>query len=179
MLTALLMIACLLLRLLPLPPNFALVGAMAIIAGRTLPLGLAAFLTLLLMLGSDALLALQRDYPWWSPDTHWVYLAFFLQIVLGRLSRHRRYGALSSAVLGSVIFFIISNYGVWVAMEMYPKTLLGLEQCFLAAIPFYPATLLSNVVGVVMLNHVYRFFASRNSSRPPWVFVPGSELSPV
>src|SRR5258708_5038647 len=43
---------------------------------------------------------------------------------------------LSAALAGSVSFFLISNFGVWAAYNMYPKTFAGLMTCYGAGLPF-------------------------------------------
>jgi uncharacterized protein DUF6580 len=42
-----------------------------------------------------------------------------------------------AALSGSISFFLISNFGVWLATNMYPRTLEGLTTCYAAAIPFF------------------------------------------
>jgi hypothetical protein len=42
-----------------------------------------------------------------------------------------------SAVAGSVSFFVVSNFAVWAAWSMYPKTMAGLATCYTAALPFF------------------------------------------
>ena len=49
-------------------------------------------------------------------------------------------------LLGSVIFFILSNFGVWILSEMYEKNLNGLINCYLLAVPFFINTLLSTII---------------------------------
>jgi hypothetical protein len=44
---------------------------------------------------------------------------------------------LGSAVAGSVSFFLVSNFAVWAAWDMYPRTVAGLMTCFGAGIPFF------------------------------------------
>lgn len=44
---------------------------------------------------------------------------------------------LSSSLLAAVSFFVVSNFAVWAEWGMYPKTLGGLGQCYVAAIPFF------------------------------------------
>jgi hypothetical protein len=50
-----------------------------------------------------------------------------------------------SSLVSSVLFYLISNFGVWVATALYPKTLDGLLSCYWAAIPFFRTTLLSTL----------------------------------
>ena len=48
------------------------------------------------------------------------------------------------SVAGSLVFFLLSNFGVWLdqlliapGLRMYPMNLTGLGQCYLMALPFY------------------------------------------
>src|SRR4029078_6310614 len=101
------MIFCFVLRVIPHPPNFAPVGAAAILAGRTLKPGLAMTLIALAMFVGDALLACWHGYPVISRATPFSYSAFFLQALLGRLWRGKNGGALSAAAIGAVVFFLL------------------------------------------------------------------------
>jgi hypothetical protein len=42
-----------------------------------------------------------------------------------------------ASIGGSVVFFIVSNFGVWLTGTMYPMTFEGLLACFSAAVPFF------------------------------------------
>ena len=48
--------------------------------------------------------------------------------------------------LGSVIFFLISNFGVWILSGMYEKNLNGLAYCYFLALPFFVNTVLSTII---------------------------------
>jgi hypothetical protein len=51
------------------------------------------------------------------------------------------------SILGaSVIFFIVSNFGVWFSGTMYPKDLSGLAACYIAGLPFFQNTILGDLV---------------------------------
>ena len=47
---------------------------------------------------------------------------------------------------GSLIFFIISNFGVWLVTGLYEKNINGLITCYILAIPFFKNTLISTIV---------------------------------
>ena len=51
----------------------------------------------------------------------------------------------ASSLLAGVAFFLVSNFGVWLSGTMYPLSLDGLLSCYIAAIPFFRATLASNI----------------------------------
>ncbi len=129
-------------RLLPHPPNFTPIGAMALVAGATFPDRRMAFLLpLLAMILSDWFLG-------FSVVTPFVYASLMLGTCAGFWIRSKRslarvfYGALAS----SVFFFIITNFGVWLLFDYYPKTNAGLALCYMAAIPFFQNTVAGDLV---------------------------------
>jgi hypothetical protein len=79
------------------------------------------------------------------PTWVWYAAAMFLgQILLSTRTTFVRVAA--ATLLGPTSFFLISNYAVWVSSTMYPRTLAGLETCFVAAIPFYRNDLVSTAI---------------------------------
>lgn len=55
-------------------------------------------------------------------------------------------------VVASTFFFIWTNFGTWLAWNMYPHTWSGLVQCYVMAIPFFKANLLGNLVIVPVVS---------------------------
>ena len=126
------------LRLVPHPPNFTPIGAMALFSGAYLGRrGLLAFVAPLgAMLLSDAVLGFYSGM--------WVtYLAVALIVLVGRfaLSQVSVLRVAGAAVASSVLFFLVSNFGTWALSGMYPHTSAGLSACYVAAIPFFQNTL--------------------------------------
>ena len=72
---------------------------------------------------------------------------------------------------GSLIFFIISNFGVWALGSpgvydiAYEKSLSGLIQCYILAIPFFGNTFLSTVIFSYPAIFIYRSLTTRSSAR--------------
>jgi hypothetical protein len=66
-----------------------------------------------------------------------------------------------ACVAGPTAFYLISNFGVWLAWHTYPPTWAGLVQCYLAAIPFYGYSLGSTFLFATVLFGVYEFYAKR------------------
>ena len=64
-------------------------------------------------------------------------------VLLGGTLRSKTTAArvVGASLAASVSFFVISNFAVWALGTMYPRTLAGLETCFVAAIPFFRHTL--------------------------------------
>ena len=125
------------LRLLPHPPNFTPIGAMALFGAAQLgrrPLAIAAPLGALLL--SDLVLGFYSGMLI-------QYLAVALIVLLG-WALLRRVTAMRvglAALASSVLFFAVTNFGVWLQSGMYPLDLAGLVACYVAAIPFFQNTL--------------------------------------
>ena len=56
-----------------------------------------------------------------------------------------------SAIGASIFFFAISNLGVWLLFDLYPKTFQGLISCYILAIPFFGNTLMSTVLFALII----------------------------
>jgi len=139
------------LRLIPHPANFAPIGAMALFAGAHLgDKRLAFILPLSAMLVSDMFIG-------FHPLMFAVYGGFACVIMLGFwLNKRLTITRLALATVGgSTIFFVISNFGVWLTEPAYPLTLQGITTCYLAAIPFFQNTVLGDAVFVSLLFGAY------------------------
>jgi hypothetical protein len=175
MLATLLIVFAFVLRLVPHPPNFAPLGASAVFAGRTLPGWMAALTVLVGHSLSNVALAYRDGHAIFSDQTPLVWLALCAQMWLGQRLRARRGGALLAAGLGSIVFFVASNFGVWLS-GMYGSTTGGLIACYVAAIPFYPATLGSDLLYTGLLCLAYQPLARRLETRGQrWVPVPTTQ----
>ena len=129
-------------RLLPHPFNFTPIGAIALFGGAQFSRKYLAFLVpLAAMLISDLLLGFH--------GTMWaVYLAFILTVAIGmgflrKITAGRVFG---SALVSSVLFFLITNFAVWYGSSgFYPQTLAGLGACYAAGLQFYQQTFFGNL----------------------------------
>jgi Family of unknown function (DUF6580) len=129
-------------RLLPHPPNFTPVAALALFGGASFSDKRTAFLVPLTALFlSDLWLGFYALTPL-------VYGCFAVSVCLGFWLRRGRGVAriAAAAVAGSVIFFIVTNLGVWAFDSLYPKTMAGITECYVAAIPFFRNTLAGDLV---------------------------------
>ena len=132
--------AAALMRLLPHPPNFTPVAAMALFGGAHFASRrMAVALPLLAMLLSDLVLGLHGTVLY-------VYASMALIAGLGMLLRRRPtvLGVAGAALTGSVLFFVVTNFGVWMQGVVYPLTLAGLGTAYLAAVPFFANTLVGD-----------------------------------
>ena len=135
-------------RLIPHPPNFTPVLAVAIFCGTLYARPSHALLIPLLgMAAGDLVLGLHGQI--WA-----VYLAIALCVGLGRwmLSFSGALAALAAGVSGSVLFFLLTNLAVWLQGDLYPLTAAGLLACYVAAIPFFHHTLIATLLfGLALL----------------------------
>ncbi len=135
-------------RLIPHPPNMASMTAVALFSGAYLTDKRLAFLVPLFALFiSDLILV--------GLYTHMeiVYGSFAFIVCVGLLLRRRRspWRIASAALASSILFFVITNFGVWAFEALYPKTVAGLFGCYVAAIPFFQNTLVGDALYTVIL----------------------------
>ena len=69
-------------------------------------------------------------------------------VIIGFISKFCKniYSRLIMSFISSLIFFIISNFGVWATGSFYEANLQGLIYCYIMAIPFFTNTLLSTIL---------------------------------
>ena len=139
-------------RLLPHPVNFAPIAAIALFSGATFERRWQAILVpFAAMFLSDCGLQVAHHYGLthsWGFHSGWwaVYGTYALTVGIGFLLRGRRRPILIAlaTVSSSVLFFVVSNFAVWADGTLYPLTREGLLQCYIAALPFFPNTLLGD-----------------------------------
>lgn len=135
------------LRLVPHPPNFTPIGAMALFSGAYIGRRPLAFLVpLAALFFSDLVLGFYHGVAT-------VYSATALIVLIGYFALNRvstlRVGL--AALASSVLFFTITNLGMWLFSGFYPTTIAGLETCFVAAIPFFQNTVAGDLFYAALL----------------------------
>ena len=139
------------LRLVPHPPNFSPIDAMALFSGAYLGRrGIAFVAPLAALFLSDLVLGFYHGVAT-------VYATVALIVVIGWwLSSKRtplRIGA--AAIMSSVTFFVVTNFGMWLFSGFYPVTYAGLVACYTAAIPFFQNTVAGDLFYSVLLFGVF------------------------
>ncbi len=131
----------LVLRLLPHAPNVAPIGAMALFGGAYLNKRYALVVPLVALFISDYFLGFHRTMPF-------VYGSFLLTGYIGLRLRNNKsaLNVLAASLISSLLFFIITNFGVWGVSGLYPKTLTGLAQAYYFAIPFFRNTIIGDLL---------------------------------
>lgn len=111
----------------------------------------AVMLPVLAMLISDVIIGLNSTSIFHSTMT-FVYVGFGLALVPAFLTQKQHSSAqtwlkrMSAIVAGSMIFYVISNFGVWLMDGMYPMTGEGFVQCYTMAIPFFKNQLVADLI---------------------------------
>jgi hypothetical protein len=140
-------LAAALARLVPHPPNVAPIAAIALLGGACFADRRLAFVVpLAAMFLSDLVLG-------FSAQTPIIYGCFAAIVAIGFLLRGRRalLPIAASSLTASLLFFVVTNFGVWLLYDGYPKTSAGLVECYVAALPFFRNTLIGDAAWVTVL----------------------------
>lgn len=129
-------------RVMPHPPNFTPIIAVGIMSGylfKNIYLSLTTVLVSMLL--ADAFIGFYEHM-------FFVYLSLLLiAFVFYKISKKINYKNLFIfSFFGSVFFFIISNFGLWILGNLYEKNMAGLIECYFMAIPFFKNTLISTLI---------------------------------
>jgi len=154
-------------RLIPHPPNFTPIIAVAIVSGyffKNINLSLLTLLAAMLL--SDLFIGLYENMIF-------VYASLLLiTFAFHKISKKINFKNLFIyGFAGSLIFFIVSNFGVWALGGLgvndlpYEKSLTGLVECYILAIPFFGNTFLSTIIFAYPAIFFYKSLTTGASSR--------------
>ena len=124
-------------RFIPHPPNFTSLLAIsfyvpALLGIRYIPIVLFSFILTDIFIGIHSTII----FTWGTVILIGLYSKYFKNTIFQRAA---------GAFIGAVIFFVISNFGVWLQGD-YDYTIVGLIECYILAIPFFHFTLLSTIL---------------------------------
>ena len=128
-------------RLLPHPPNATAVSAMALFAGAQIAdRRLAFFVPLAALFATDLVLGLHTGMLF-------VYACTAAMVLAGQAlgARPQVMKLAGVSLAGSVLFFAVTNFGVFLLDGLYDKSLAGLVECYVLAIPFFQNGLLGDL----------------------------------
>lgn len=149
-------------RFLPHPPNVTPVGAMALFGAAHFAKKWLAFLVPFLALWVSNLVfdniifaQYYEGFQWFGQP--WVMLGFALIVAFGfiNLKKVTTSKLIGSSVVASALFFLVSNFGAWMQMGMYPKTFEGLMAAYYAGLPFFFNTVAGDLFYVAVLFGAY------------------------
>ena len=128
-------------RFVPHPPNAVPIVAMALFAGAFFSNRIHAYLVpLVAMILSDLILGFHSTVLY-------VYASIMATVVIGSfLNQVTVFKVGMAAVIASIVFFLITNFGAWMHHNMYSQDLNGLLQAYVAGIPFLRNSLIANLI---------------------------------
>ena len=132
-------------RLLPHPPNFTPIMAMGLLGGVYFKnRQFAVIIPLLAMLASDLVIGFHGTLIW-------VYSSIAIISLCASMLKPKMLDLGGASLAGSIFFFIVTNFGVWMSHSFYPKTLAGLSACYAAGIPFLQNAIVGDLLYVGIL----------------------------
>jgi len=92
-----------------------------------------------------------------------VFASFLINAWIGRHLREteRVWRIGGAALVGSLQFFVITDFAVWATSHLYPRTLAGLGECYLLAIPFFGLTLEGDIAYAAVLFGLHAWLSRR------------------
>ena len=139
-------------RFIPHPPNFTSLIALsfyipALFGTRFIPAVILSFALTDLFIGFHNTII----FTWGS-----VLLIGFLTTYFSKGITKR----ISGALLGAIIFFVVTNFGVW-SLGFYEFNLNGLLLCYTLALPFFGYSLVSTVIFAAIIETILKIFSKK------------------
>lgn len=138
-------------------PNFTPVLSLALFGGMYLKGRQGIWVPLAVMALSDIIVGFHDTmvFTWGS--------ILLISLIGIWLKQHKsQTNVLAASVISSVLFFVVTNFGAY--LSLYPHTWVGLQECYVAAIPFYSSTLVSTVVYSLILFSLWEFLLARKEN---------------
>ena len=132
-----------------LPPNVAPIGAMALFGGTYLTNKKWAFaIPLVALFLGDVVLELVSPWGGFHANMLAVYVSFALITCIGFWLRgkEKRQTIMVGSLVGSILFFLITNFSVWATGSMFGNSVAGLGATMVAGIPFFKYTIMGDLV---------------------------------
>jgi hypothetical protein len=133
--------------------NFMPVGALGLFAGARLRSRWAFLVPVLVMMVADIILMkplAAAGQPTFDEGTPVVYLSMAIYSFIGRGMVGREISPLrigAGSILGSVQFFVLTNFiSFYATGNTYPRTFMGLIECFAAGVPFCRGTFVGDLL---------------------------------
>jgi hypothetical protein len=157
-------------RLAPHPANFAPIGGMALFGAAYYSKRYWVFIIPIvsmwlvdLVLNNVVYARYFDHFVWFYQGCYWTYGAFILIGLIGivTLKKIRVQNLILTSLLASIVFFLLSNFGVWASTNMYPKNFSGLIACYAAGLPFFKNTVMGDLVYTGVLFGAFEFAQRR------------------
>ena len=128
-------------RVVPHPPNFTpILAGIIFLPFIKKDFKFSMTVPIVVMLISDFIIGMHSLMFWtYLPILILSFLAFYFY-----QDSFRR--VINLAIFSPIIFFILSNFGVWVNSAKYSRDFSGLVECYIYAIPFYASSAISCIL---------------------------------
>lgn len=160
-------------RIFPHPDNFSPIAAMGLFGAAcfqrrwlVVVVPFAGLFLSDLFLNNVVYKQFYPEFTWYT--SLWIYAAFAGVMLLGRLmltDRVRPARVAGASLLASALFFLVTNFSVWLESGMYSKTAAGLLGCYAAGLPFLTNTVLGDLCFSAILFGTYAW-ATRRTAAP-------------
>ena len=147
-------------RLIPHPWNFTPVLAMGIFSGFYFKnFILSSFVVIFSMFIGDLFLGFHSTM-------FFTYTSLTIAVALGLLIKRLKFTEiLFSGLASSACFFLVTNFGAWMVLDMYEKNLAGLLKSYVFAIPFFHNTLISTFLYLIILKLLFDFIIRKKITK--------------
>ena len=140
-------------RFIPHPPNFTSLIALSfyvpvLLGLRFLPVLIISFAVTDLIIG-------------YHSGTHWTWGSILLIGILSQYFTKSLSWRLGGALLGAILFFLITNFGVWTT-GMYGLSIEGLYLCFALAVPFFTYSVVSTLLFSLVIESIYKLYKNKS-----------------
>lgn len=158
-------------RIIPHPSNFTAIGAVGIFSAVVVSNRLLALsLPLIAMWVSDLVInnivySSPSGFMWFTQGLVWIYLGIVAHCLSAWWLAKRQTvpNIVAASAMGALLFFLLSNFGVWIGSTMYPHTPAGLAMCYAAGIPFFGNMLAGDLFFGIVLFGIY--FLLKNKAK--------------
>lgn len=149
-------------RLMPHPANFTPIIAIGLFSGAFFQSKIFKIIVpLLTMLISDAIIGFYEG-------VEITYFAILTSVGIGTLlsiQKFHFFQTILASSASSFLFFIITNFAVWVGSGMYEHTWNGLIQCYIMAIPFYQNALIGDILYSIIFFGAFHLYTKPHTSK--------------
>lgn len=139
-------------RLIPHPPNFAPITGIALFSGARLTGAKRFIIPIAIMILSDIFLGFHATIPY-------VYGSFIIISLLGSIFLKKRNAPtiLMVSFGSSLLFYLITNFGAWLNLDMYDKSFSGLMSAYIMGLPFLRNAILGDLFYSLGLFYGYQY----------------------
>ncbi len=137
--------------------NFTAVGAAAFAFALLFPTDKKVFfIPLVSLLVSDLILGFHDTMLF----VYGGYMLALLPFMMISESKNSKLQKVLTVLSGSLIFFVVSNFGVWISGQMYPQNAAGFIETYVMGLPFYKNQFLSDILLTPALLYSFKMMLS-------------------